>query len=134
MSSDANMAPRGVSTMAALMWYTVCAVSVFGTMAQSQCGGIVYCYGDSRDYWWHPSRIAFALIFSLVLPVPHLAVAVLFKSGRNIRSVAAICRSWHRTVGIGLGLLIALAAVSSYIQNSFDRRLPGSQHLSAPLS
>lgn len=108
----------------AIGWYLLCAAVVFGFIASGgncKSGGIVYCYGDARDYWWHPTKVIFSLFFALFLPLPHILVAILFKSNRNIASILSICRKWHRGAGLFGVALLVLGFASLLLMNATGR-------------
>lgn len=105
-------------------WFLLCSATIFGLIAiGSECGGIVYCYGDARDYWWHPTKVIGSLFFALLLPLPHILIALIFKSKRNSDTILGICKNWHRGVGLLIiGLFIA-GYFSTQMSGSIDKRM-----------
>jgi hypothetical protein len=105
----------------AVWWYLLCSAGIFGLIANGSdgggCtpGGIVYCYGDSRDYWWHPTKVIGSFVFAISIPVPHILFALFFRSKRNLAAVFSIARSWHKAVGVLLVILITLGFLSALI-------------------
>lgn len=89
MDNNEKEAARPIRLQGTLWWYLLCAATIFGLMAGSVCGGIMYCYGVSRDLWWHPTKILSSLEFALFLPIPHILVA----SSRLSTSIARLPRS-----------------------------------------
>lgn len=107
-----------------LLWFLLCTAMVLGLMAAgSDCGGIVYCYGDSRDYWWHPTKVIGSLAFALLLPLPHILVSLFFRPKRNLAAILHIAKSWHKIVGLLLAGLIGFGFLSAQLGKSSDRQL-----------
>lgn len=110
---------------AGIGWYLLCAATIFGLIAsggECKSGGIVYCYGDARDYWWHPNNILFSFLFGLLLPLPHILIALLFRAKRNFATILGICKNWHRGAGLLILCLLVLGLVSSRLRNTTDQR------------
>ena len=124
MYNNEQEAARPTRLQGTLWWYLLCAATIFGLMAAgSECGGIVYCYGDSRDLWWHPTKILGSLVFALLLPIPHISVALLFKTKRNLAAILRIAKGWHKIVGLLLAALIVLGFLSAQLGKANERRL-----------
>ena len=103
----------------AIGWYLLCGAVIFGfTASGGNCvsGGIVYCYGDARDYWWHPSKVIFSFVFALLLPLPNILLSMLFKAKRNVNSVVAIAKQWHRAFALFFGLLLLVGFLARLLQ------------------
>lgn len=121
MNIEAQKTTTSFPTTGAIGWYFLCSATIFLLIAKgsdgSGCtpGGIVYCYGDSRDYWWHPTKVIGSFIFALCLPVPHILGALFFRAKRNIAAVLSIARSWHKAVGLLLAGLIVLGFLSAQL-------------------
>lgn len=106
-------------------WFLLCAAGMFGLMAAAgdcKSGGIVYCYGDSRDYWWHPSKVIFSLLFALLLPLSHIFIALFYKTKRNFVTIFSISKKWHRAFGLIMTGLVVLGFASSQLMNSSGQR------------
>ena len=69
-------------------------------------------YGGAPGGFWRPIHIIVALLLSAILPLPNILLAILFKSKRNIQSIANIARQWHRAFSIGFGALAILGYLS----------------------
>ena len=96
-------------------WCLLCTAVIFVLIANAgDCkpGGIVYCYGDDRDYWWHPTKFIGALIFALLLPLPHILLSLFFKGRRSLYSVASIAKRWHRAFGVIVGILAVVGLLA----------------------
>lgn len=99
-------------------WFFLCAGVSFALIASAgDCkpGGIVYCYGDERDSWWHPSKALGSLAFALILPMPHIALSLLHRRGRTITSIAKIAMRWHRDFAIGFGILLLVGTLAGQL-------------------
>ncbi len=124
MDNNEQEATRPIRLQGTLWWYLLCAATIFGLMvAGSECGGIVYCYGDSRDLWWHPTKILGSLVFALFLPIPHISVALFFQAKRNLAAILRIARGWYKIVGLLLAALIVLGFLSAQLGQANERRL-----------
>jgi hypothetical protein len=113
-----------------LFWYLLCSLAIFVVMAYGHnnnggCtpGGIVYCYGDSRDYWWHPNKILVSFVIVLFLPVPHILIALFFKTKRSVAAALSIARSWHKgAASLFIGLSV-IAFLSSQVGKGIEQKL-----------
>lgn len=107
-------------------WYFLCAATIVGVMAVgSDCGGIVYCYGDSRDLWWHPSKLIASLIFAILLPLPHILLALFSKKNRSAGAVARIARRWHKWVALTFCALFVLHFFTLQFDKTFEQKIGG---------
>lgn len=110
---------------AAIGWYLLCAATIFGLMASGgdcKSGGIVYCYGDARDYWWHPSKVIASLFFGLLLPLPHILIALFSRTKRNFATILGIGKKWHRAAGLLIIGLLVLGFASSQLSSATGQR------------
>lgn len=111
---------RRIEVRPLIGWYLLCAGVIFILIASAgdcEPGGIVYCYGDSRDYWWHPSKFIGALIFSLFLPLPHVLLSLLSKSGRTFYSIASIVKRWHRAFAVIVGIFCLIGILAGRLNS-----------------
>lgn len=112
---------------ATIGWYLLCCVAILALKASGgECvrGGIVYCYGDTRDLWWHPTNLIGSLFFGLLIPLPHILIAMLYKSKRNLACILEINEKWHS----GAVLLITVGLALEYflldeIGKSIDKKI-----------
>lgn len=127
-----DLTTKSLQLRAAMAWYTLCAATIFVLMAAgSGCNSeIVYCYGDVRDHWRHPTNVLASLAFSLFLPLPHILVALFFKTKRNFATALAIGKNWHRAVGLLFAGLLVLGLLSTQLRNATDRKLDVQSQLS----
>lgn len=118
MTDGINRQTARIEVKSMVGWYLLCVGVIFVLIASGgNCkpGGIVYCYEDSRDFWWHPSKILFAFFVPLLLPIPHVLISLLFKERRNIHSVAAITKKWHRGFVLIIVAILILAFLAGLI-------------------
>jgi len=55
--------------------------------------------------WWSPIIVATAALVTLIVPLPHVLIASLFRRKRNWLSLSKIIRGWH------VGLVVAIVAL-----------------------
>lgn len=94
-----------------IKWYLFCVAAIFIFMAsggECKSGGIVYCYGDERDYWWHYSKVIFSFFFALILPIPNILISIFFKNNRSLDNILKIIKKWHFNTGTIITVLLVL--------------------------
>lgn len=111
-----NPIKRSALHRSGFFWYLLCATAVFCLAALgSNCGEITHCYGDSRDAWWHPRKIVASSLLALLLPLPHVFIALFYKNKRNVVAIGKIIKSWHKVVALILALFIAAGFLSEQL-------------------
>ncbi len=124
MSDKEQETTTPVALHSGFLWFLLCTTMIFSLMAAgNDCGGIVYCYGDSRDYWWHPTKVIGSLAFALLLPLPHILVSLFFRSKRNLAAILHIAKGWHKIVGLLLAGLVGFGFLSAQLSKSNERKL-----------
>ena len=112
-------APHG-----SFLWFLLCSATIFGLIAAgSDCGGIVACYGDSRDYWWHHTKVIASFAFALLLPLPHILFSLFSRPKRNLAAILHITKSWHKIVGLFLAGLICFGFLSEQLNKWNGKQL-----------
>lgn len=82
------------------IWYLIGTLVVLWLVATgSGSDGSPSYYNHSDDTpWWSPARVLGSALLALVIPLPHILIACLFKSRRNSMSLLRICRGWYQAL------------------------------------
>lgn len=103
---------------ATLVWYLIGSLVVFALMAIGSLPSeqpTIYNASDTTP-WWSPVRVLGALIFALIIPLPHVLISLFFMGSRNVGSVLRVFRGWYKAL---LTFLVIGALAGLF--NSFAR-------------
>lgn len=101
------------------IWYLIVTAAILGLSALGATSENPSSYFNNSDTtpWWSPVRILFSATFALLIPVPHILIACLFRKKRNWVTILNIYRGWY----IGMAVLAVTVGVAGLIKkNSND--------------
>ncbi len=93
----------------AFFWYAALTILIIFLMAygHGDPSPRVYLHGDERDNWWYPPKIIVVLLFTAVIPIPHVLISLLFESKRSLLSVFSIVKRWYQSLIALFALFLA---------------------------
>lgn len=101
------------------LWYLIVFSVVLGLSALGITSEDPPSYYNKMSHtsWWSPVNVLFVALFTLLIPVPNVLIACLFRTKRNLASILRIYRNWYIGIAVLSGV-IGLIALSN--RNSDD--------------
>jgi hypothetical protein len=98
------------------IWYLIGIAVIFGLSALGVTSDNPSPYYNKMETtpWWSPVRLLFAALFALLIPLPNVLIACLFRSKRNWASILKIFRGWY----IGMVIIFIVVGLIGLINRT----------------